>query len=147
MKLKCVLLTISGALALGLGAIGMFLPLLPTTPFVLLAAICFSRSNRKFYEWIKRNPYFGSYIENYQNKQGVPLLLKIKSIIFLWVSLALSMLLIQTPWVYLILVIVGVGVTAHLLLIKTKKENVSWKTKQTTNLNGYCQSQGSVSLL
>jgi len=111
-----------GVLALILGAFGVFVPLLPTTPFVLLAAICFSKSNHKFYERIRRNPYFGAYVENYHTKKGIDMSLKIKSIIFLWGSLTLSMILLQTTWVYAVLCIVGIGVTAHLLLIKTKKE-------------------------
>ena len=121
MKLRNVVLTIAGVLALGLGAIGIFMPLLPTTPFVLLAAICFSKSNRKFYERIKRNPHFGPFVENYNTKQGVPMPLKIKGIIFLWGGLILSMILLQTFWVYILLCCVGVGVTIHLLLIKTKR--------------------------
>jgi len=117
-----ILLMVLGALALGLGAIGIFLPLLPTTPFVLLAALCFSKSNRKFYERICNNRYFGPYIENHRTKQGVPLSLKIKSIITLWASLGFSMLFVQSRGVYGILFTVGVCVTAHLLLIKTKKD-------------------------
>jgi len=119
---KCIMLTAVGALALGLGAIGIFMPLLPTTPFVLLAAICFSKCNQKFYEKIRRNPYFGPYVENYHTKQGVSMSLKIKSIIILWGGLIFSMILLQTIWVYALLSIVAVCVTAHLLLIKTKKE-------------------------
>jgi len=122
MKQKNVVLTIMGVLALGLGAIGIFMPLLPTTPFVMLAAICFSKSNRKFYERIKRNPHFGPFVENYHTKQGIDMSLKTKSIIFLWGSLALSMVLLQTTWIYAVLCVVGVSVTAHILLIKTKKE-------------------------
>jgi hypothetical protein len=133
--MKKFAVSVLGFIALGLGAIGIFMPLLPTTPFVLLAAICFSYSSPKFYEWIRRSPYFGVYVENYYTKQGVPMSIKIKSIIFLWGGLALSMILIQSFWVYIVLFIVGIGVTTHLLLIKTKRneENAGKKVFLTSH--------------
>jgi len=120
MKIKRVLATAIGFIALALGTIGIFLPLLPTTPFVLLAAICFSYGSQRFYKWIKRNRYFGPYIENYYEKKGLKMSFKIRTIILLWVSLGISMILIQTFWVYILLCIIGAGVTTHLLLTKTK---------------------------
>lgn len=123
MKIKRTLVLILGFISLGLGTLGIFLPLLPTTPLVLLAATCFSYSSERFYEWIKRNPYFGPYIENYREKRGVSKALKIRTIVFLWVSLCISMFLIQTTWVYILLIIVGICVTAHLLMMKTRKED------------------------
>ncbi|MCL2842295.1 MAG: YbaN family protein [Oscillospiraceae bacterium] len=120
MKVKHLLISAFGFFCFGLGAVGVFLPLLPTTPFVLMAAVCFSYSNRKFYKWLRGTSFFGSYIVNYEEKQGVPMALKIKSIIFVWVSLSLSMLIVQTLWVYIVLSMIGAGVTIHLLMIKTK---------------------------
>ena len=121
MKAKNLILTILGFLSLGLGAVGVVLPVLPTTPFVLLAAFCFYASNRKIHDWLKRNRIFGQYIENYRTKQGIKLSLKIGSIIFLWAGLSVSMIVVRTMWVYILLTAVGVGVTIHLLLIKTKR--------------------------
>jgi len=122
MKLKNLILTALGFILLGLGAVGVALPVLPTTPFVLLAAVCFSASNRKISAWLQRNRVFGPYIENYRTKQGIKLSLKIGSIAFLWTGLSVSMIMVQKTWVYIVLGIVGAGVTIHLLLIKTKKE-------------------------
>ena len=69
-----------------------------------------------------QNRYFGSYIENYRTKQGVPKSVKIRSIIVLWALLILSGILVDQLWIRLLLVAVGVGVTTHLLLLKTKIE-------------------------
>ncbi|MCL2066447.1 MAG: YbaN family protein [Treponema sp.] len=121
MAIKKLVLTGLGFLFLGLGAAGAFLPVMPTTPFVLLAAMCFSASNKKFYDWLQRNSFFGPYIENYRTKQGIKKSLKIKSIVFLWTGLIISMALRRTLLICIILGIVGAGVTIHLLLIKTRK--------------------------
>jgi len=107
---------------LGLGAVGVVLPLLPTTPFVLLAAICFSKSSKRMYSRLQRSPFFGSFIENYRTKQGVKKSLKTISILFVWAGLVISMFTIQTLWISLLLTAIGGGVTTHILLIKTKKD-------------------------
>lgn len=123
MNLKKTILFLIGCLSVTLGTIGIFLPVLPTTPFILLAAGCFSMSNKKFEERLKQNKYFGSYITNYQDKSGIPLKIKIRAIFFLWISLIISGILIQKPVIIGILAVIGTGVTIHLLLIKTKKES------------------------
>ena len=122
MQVKLLLANVLGILFLGIGAVGVFLPLLPTTPFVLLAAACFSCSNRKFYEKLKRTPFFGSFVVNFEEKQGIPMSLKIKSVTFVWVSLLISMIVLHTFWVYILLSIIGLGVTLHIFMIKTKKQ-------------------------
>ena len=131
MKIRNIFLTILGFACLGLGALGVVLPVLPTTPFVLLAAICFSASNKKFHDRLRRNRVFGQYIENYHTKQGISMWLKVSSIAFLWTGLAISAVIVRAVWVYVVLGIVGVGVTTHLLLIKTKK-----KPREQEHING-----------
>ena len=79
-----------GATLLGVGAVGVVVPVLPTTPLVLASFFCFTKSSKRAERWISRNRYFGSYIENYQTKQGVPLDVKIKSVAFLWITLVIS---------------------------------------------------------
>ena len=129
MVLKNLILIILGFVFLALGAVGVALPVLPTTPFVLLAAVCFSASNKRIAAWLQRNRLFGPYIENYRTKQGIKLPLKIASIAFLWTGLIISMVIVRTTWVYIVLGMVGAGVTIHLLLIKTKKG------RKTANVN------------
>lgn len=112
-----------GTTLLGIGAIGIVLPVLPTTPFVLASFFCFAKSSRKAEQWILSNRYFGSYIKNYQNRKGVPLDVKIKSLIFLWIMMIASMVYLNQYYLFWILTLVGLGVTAHILLLKTKKPN------------------------
>ena len=121
MKIKNIVLIITGYLFLTLGAVGIFIPVLPTTPFILAAAFCFSAASPKIYSRIKNNSFFGPYIENYKNKQGVKMPLKISSVVFVWIGLIISMAVIQTVWVYILLSIIGVAVTVHILMIRTKK--------------------------
>jgi len=133
MKVKRLLINILGFLFLGLGAVGLFMPLLPTTPFVLLATVCFSYSNRRIYEQLKRTPFFGSFIVNFEEKQGVPMSLKITSIILVWASLSLSMFALRTLWAYILLGIIGSGITIHLLMLKTKKPIFNETGEQNAN--------------
>jgi len=120
-KIKKLLLNVLGFICLGLGATGIFMPGLPTTPFVILAAICFSKSNPKIYKWLQSTRFFGPYIEHYRLKQGVAMRLKIISIIVVWLSLSISMFMLQATWAFILLPIVGVCVSIHIALIKTKK--------------------------
>ena len=120
MKLKNVILTALGVVFLALGAVGIVLPGLPATPFILLAAACFASGNAKIYGWMQRNRFFGPYLENYRTKQGVKKSWKIKSIAFLWITLIISMVTIRAVWAYILLGIIGLCVTIHLLMIKTK---------------------------
>lgn len=112
-----------GILCLALGVVGIVLPVLPTTPFVIAAALCFSAGSPHLSVWLEKNRYFGPYIEHYRNKTGVPLRQKICGIIFLWVMLGISVMVVQKPFVTLILCIVGILVTLHLVLLKTRVEN------------------------
>jgi hypothetical protein len=120
-RIKKILFIILGWISLGLGAVGVVLPVLPTTPFVLLSAICFSSGSKKMDAWLQNNRVFGPYIENYRTGQGIKKSLKIRSVFFLWTGLAVSMAVVQAVWVYVVLAVVGLGVTVHILSIKTKK--------------------------
>ncbi len=121
MKTKKFFFLILGTAFLSTGAVGIIIPVLPTTPFILAAFFCFSKSSKKAEQWIMKNRYFRSYIENYKNKKGVPLDVKIKSILFLWISLLGSLLFFNQKNLYIILILVGIAVTVHILLLKTKK--------------------------
>jgi len=120
--MKKTILLISGWLLVAVAAIGVLLPVLPTTPFVILAACCFSLSSERLYKLLLNNRFFGPYIDNYRTKQGVSAAHKTRAIVTLWVLLILSAVLTRLLWLTLLLFVVGVCVTIHLLLIKTKKE-------------------------
>ena len=112
-----------GVSLLTIGAVGIFVPILPTTPLVLAAFICFTKSSKRAEKWIQQNRYFGSYIENYRTQRGVPYDVKLKSVGFLWVTLMVSMLIFQRPILLIILPLVGLAVTAHILTLKTSTED------------------------
>jgi uncharacterized membrane protein YbaN (DUF454 family) len=121
MEIKRLFFFSLGVTLFGVGAVGVVVPVLPTTPFVLASFFCFGKSSKKAERWISNNRYFGSYIENYKAKQGVPLDIKIKSIVFLWVMLILSFIFFfNQNYIFILLIIVGMAVTAHILLLKTK---------------------------
>lgn len=107
-------------LCLAFGAVGVVLPVLPTTPFVIAAAVCFSASSPELAAWLERNRYFGPYIDHYRNKTGVPLRQKVGGLIFLWVMLALSIVVVHKPVMTVVLCVIGVLVTLHLVLMKTR---------------------------
>ena len=105
-----------------LGVVGIFLPVLPTTPFLLAAAYFFARSSPRFYRWLTTSSYLRAYIDNYRSGTGVPWPMIRRSLIFLWVGLALSSLLWSNGWYWLLLATVGVGVSAHLLMLRRAEE-------------------------
>jgi len=119
---KKLIFTILGFISLGLGAVGVALPVLPTTPFVIFAAVCFSAGNPRFSKWLASNRVFGPYITNYRTKQGISIWHKIASIAFLWTGLVISMIIVHTILIYVVLGVIGVGVTIHILMIKTKAQ-------------------------
>ena len=84
-----ILLIITGTISLGLGAVGIFFPLLPTTPFLLISAACYLRGSERMYNWLLKNRWFGEYIKNYQEGRGIPLKTKILAISVLWITYSL----------------------------------------------------------
>lgn len=109
-----------GSLSVVLGAIGIFLPLLPTTPFLLLAAACFIRSSEKLYQQLISNRWFGKYLRNYREGKGVPIVTKVIGISVLWITIALSAIYATNLLaVRIVLLLIAVGVTVHLVLLPT----------------------------
>lgn len=118
MRLKRILLSIAGSLSLFLGITGIILPLLPTTPFLLLAAFCYLRSSKKLYRWLISHRLFGAYIYSYLHFRAVRRRARNLALLLLWSTLTLTMILISNTAVPLILVGVGVAVSIHLLKLK-----------------------------
>lgn len=111
-----------GTACVALGIVGMFLPLLPTTPFLLLAAACFARSSERFSRWLLTNRWCGEYLRNYREGRGMRLGQKILTLLMLWLTIGGTVLLTASAWwVDLLLVGVATVVTAHLVHIKTYK--------------------------
>ncbi len=116
-------LIIIGSFFTGLGILGIFLPLLPTTPFLLLAAACYIRSSERFYNWLMNNKWLGSYIKNYLEGKGVSLKAKALSISLLWITIGYSVVFVVDIFpIRVILILIAIGVTIHLLSIRTLKK-------------------------
>jgi len=119
-KLKRRLFVVAGSVALGLGIIGVALPVLPTTPFLLLAALCYLRGSQRFYNALLRNRFIGSYIRNYLEGRGMSLKMKIWTLGLLWITILLTgTFATDNLIVRVILAAVVVGVTIHIFKIKT----------------------------
>lgn len=114
-----ILFNIAGTLALFLAILGIFLPLLPTTPFLLLASACYIRGSERLHQWLLNNQLFGPYLANLQAGRGIPLRTKIVALTLMWASLAFSAWYVPVPWVRPLLLIPGVGVSVYLLRMKT----------------------------
>ncbi|SRR5690625_4793956 len=114
-----ILLNTVGLIAVVLGLIGVFLPLLPTTPFLLLALACFARGSDRMHSWLLNNRILGPTLQNIINNKGIPLKTKIIAISFLWVSLAISAYIMPVAWARPLLLIPGLGVTIYLWRYKT----------------------------
>ncbi|PKK89272.1 MAG: DUF454 domain-containing protein [Candidatus Wallbacteria bacterium HGW-Wallbacteria-1] len=109
-----------GFCSLALGILGIFLPLLPTTPFLLLSAYCFARSSDRAYQWLMNNRWFGEYIRNYQQGKGISLRHKAMTLSLLWLTIGYSAIFaVKLPGVKLLLLAIAIGVTVHLLKMKT----------------------------
>lgn len=119
--MKKRLLTAFGFAAVTLGTVGIFVPILPTTPFLLLAAWLFMKGNPRWREWLINHRYLGIYIKNYLDNRAIPLRAKTVTIATLWVTITISILLIDLQWVKLLLLFIATAVTVHLLLLKTLK--------------------------
>lgn len=105
-----------GFLSVGLATLGIFLPLLPTVPFLLLAAACFARSSERFHNWLLEHPHLGPILHGYLSGQGVPLRAKLLALILLWISIPVSVFFfISILWVQILLIGIGLAVTIHLL--------------------------------
>ncbi len=119
-RLKTVALFVAGSISLGLGIIGVFVPLLPTTPFLLLAAACYIRSSPRAYRWLMANRLLGGYIRRYRDGEGMPLGAKVGIICLLWLTIGYSgVYVVDSVLVRGILALVAIGVTIHILSIRT----------------------------
>ncbi len=117
------ILIIFGTAMVGVGILGIFLPLLPATPFFLLAAASYAKSSTKFYNWLTQNKWFGAYIRNYSERKSIPLSAKIISVTVLWITIICSIIFIDKQmYLNIILGLIAIGVTIHIFRFKTLKE-------------------------
>ena len=117
-----ILLTILGLISLGLGILGAFLPVLPTTPLLLLAAFLFLRSNRRLYDWLMNHPKMGPYITNFIKHKAIPLRVKVIAVSTLWLTLLYCAVFVAEHWVLRgFFILLAICITWHILSYKTLK--------------------------
>jgi hypothetical protein len=119
---KKALLVAAGSLCVALAVLGVFLPLLPTTPFLLLASACYVRSSERLHGWLMGNRVLGGYIRNFKERRGIPLRAKFTTVALLWLPLLYSVYRLDLLWLELLLVTMGVVWSAVIFRMKTLKE-------------------------
>lgn len=119
-RIRKYLLITGGTISVFLAFMGIILPLLPTTPFLLLAAALYSKSSDKFYNWLINNKLFGGFIKNYREGNGITPQVKFISITSLWLVMGSTIIYaVQNIYVRILLLLIAIGVTIHLLRIPT----------------------------
>ena len=113
---------ILGTIFVGLGIAGIILPLVPATPFLLLASACYVRGSERLHSWLINHRLFGEFIRNWHEKRGIPVRVKVIAIVMMWASLIYSMHMVGRLDVLILLVITGIGVTVLILRIRTLRE-------------------------
>jgi uncharacterized membrane protein YbaN (DUF454 family) len=117
---KKVLFIVLGSVCVGLGVLGIFLPLMPTTVFLLLAAYFYSTSSDRFYNWLIGNRVFGTYIRNYREGHGMTLRHKVNAVSVLWVTVGISLWFLQSLALRILLFLIASSVSIFLLrFVKT----------------------------
>ena len=110
-----LILRIVGTISLILGIIGIALPVLPTTPFLLLTAYCFLRSAPAWHKRLLESKHLGTFIKNFQVNKCIPVRIKVYSISMLWITICISCIFVSLWWVRILLLVIAIGVTWHIL--------------------------------
>jgi uncharacterized membrane protein YbaN (DUF454 family) len=119
--LSRLLWNIAGTVSLAVGVVGIVVPVLPTTPFLLIAAACYLRGSKRMYDWMVENRYVGSYLRDYVEGRGVSLRAKAVSVAVLWALILFSALFVtDSEIIRVVLLVVAAAVTVHLLTLKGK---------------------------
>ena len=119
-----IFLAILGCAAFVLGVVGIFVPLLPTTPFLLLAAALWVRSSPRLYEWLLAHRCFGGYIRNFRENRAIPLRVKVVSVSLVWLTIGFCIVAVveQWWWAQAALALLAAAITWHILSYDTLKK-------------------------
>jgi uncharacterized protein len=118
-SIKRIFFLCIGSISLALGVLGIFLPMLPTTPLLLLAVACYLRSSEKLYDWLINQKYLGPFINNWRQGKGIPFKIKVTSIVFLWISMMFTVIFIPYLILKMIFFIIPLFFTWFILKQKT----------------------------
>jgi uncharacterized membrane protein YbaN (DUF454 family) len=115
-KVWRALLIVTGTLSVGLGVLGIFLPLLPTTVFLLLGAACYARSSPRFYQGLVNHRWLGVYIRSSREGRGMRRRDKAITLGLLWAGIGATMIWsVDAPWLRVLLAGIATGVTVHVV--------------------------------
>ena len=120
MKTMRVLYILLGTISLVAGIIGIFLPVLPTTPLLLLTAFCYYRGSRRMYHWLMNHPHLGTYIRNFTEKRVIPRHAKVYILVLLWASLLFCTYILDPIWLKCLMIAIAIGVTWHILSYRSE---------------------------
>lgn len=124
-RIKKYILVTLGTITLILGVVGIFIPLLPTTPFLLITSFCYLRSSQSLHDWLLGHRLLGPYIADYVQYRTVRRKTKILALATLWPSLGLSMFIVQRLFLQILLASIGTIVSIHIIRLPTSKLKVS----------------------
>jgi hypothetical protein len=111
---------VAGTISLGLGALGVFLPVLPTTPFLLLSAAFYYKGSERMHRWLLNNKLFGNYIKNYKEGRGIALKAKAITLCLLWATICYSaFFIVNMIALQIVLFVIAGGVSIHILTLPT----------------------------
>ena len=110
---------VAGTIALLLGILGVFLPLLPTTPFLLLASACYLRGSKRLHAWLLSHGRLGQYIRDYEEGRGIPMRAKVIALVMMWASIAHAVTRVDPMWGKAAALLLATGVTIYLLRLPT----------------------------
>jgi hypothetical protein len=131
LTVKRALFAVVGIVSLGIGLFGVFVPLLPTTPFLLLAAACFLRSSTRLHRWLITHRWFGPYIRNYQEHRAITTPARAIVLLLLWGTLAYAaFMVVDNVAVRVLLLVVGLAVTTHIVMLRTMTREMARKYRE-----------------
>jgi uncharacterized membrane protein YbaN (DUF454 family) len=132
----------AGTGCVALGVLGIFLPVLPTTPFLLLAAFCYARSSERLHRWLLTNRWFGDYLRNYHEGRGMRLRDKVLALVVMWTAIGWTVLnAVPAWWGKAVLLTIAIAVTIHLLRLRTlRRERRHPYLREDTRPKGRFQS-------
>lgn len=110
-----------GTLSLGLGVLGIFVPLLPTTCFLLVAAWCYARSSSRLYDRLMQARWIGSYLRRYRDERAIPSHVKYASVVMMWITIGYSVVVFPNWLIRAALLLTAVAVSWHLYRLPSAK--------------------------
>jgi len=121
-RLKRGLFIAAGTICLGVGAVGIFVPLLPTTPLLLLSAACYFRGSKRMHSWMLNNKWFGTYIRSYREGKGISMRTKVSIAALLWIAVGYSAFLVNLLIAQIVLIVIAVIVSMHIVMLPTLRK-------------------------